>query len=183
LAQLQAVFGSWTSPVLINAIAGGTTRTQRIGGSVTLTSFLLRGVYTSVGATTAPPVRILVVYDKQPNGALPSITDILAANDTNSPLNISNSDRFHVISDEFLQMVHSQDGTNGVAGYPTKIYRNFFKSEREPGYQMKYLNNNNATIADITTGSCYLMMSSFGPGSTATSTLFTFYSRFRFTDM
>lgn len=177
ITQLTAVYGKWTVPVLLNGIAGGTTRTTRVGGSITMTKEQLRCYVNTVGSTAAPPVRVAVVYDKQPPGSLPAVTDIWAADDFNSWLNISNSDRFLIIFDDIIQSSIGIDGTNGVAG----IAQSYFKKFPSPGFQQKFLNNNGATIADVTAGAMYIMMAT-APGSTATSTTLTYYNRIRFTD-
>ena len=42
---------------------------------------------------------MVLVYDKETNGAAPIATDIFTVNDSMSPMNLANSDRFIVVAD------------------------------------------------------------------------------------
>jgi len=173
--QVLASFGKWVTPILINGIPGGTTRTTRVGGSVSITKIQMRAMLNVTGSLAGPPARVVLVYDKSPNGVLPAITDIWAADDFNSPLNISNSERFMVISDTFVQQY--ADGSNAISGYAMNIFR----KAPSPGYNQKFLNTNTGTIADILAGAVYLIWSP-AAGSTATNATLSYYTRIRFTD-
>lgn len=113
--------------VCLNAISVGAALNQRIGRKVTMRSIKLdmvfhcSGTYTSsstLGATLAPatnqqltPVRILLVYDRQTNGAAAYAADVLApigasglggssAVGTCSSNNLNNRSRFLTIYDK-----------------------------------------------------------------------------------
>jgi len=112
--------------------------------------------------------RLLIVYDRQPAGALPVIQDILqsrsqtgAATTTgNSEINLDNRDRFTIIRDLewFLPSCTNTAGvlTNGpnFPGTDEKMDLNVFIKLKGLGTHYKSTSNP-ATIADIATGALY----------------------------
>jgi len=44
--------------------------------------------------------RLLILYDKQTNGALPATGDVVNTTDFHAPLNLANSDRFVTVFDK-----------------------------------------------------------------------------------
>jgi len=99
--------GNWTITP-INLIAQGTTAQQHVGRKAVMTSVLARGW---LGLTAgAYPVRIVLVYDKETNGAAPIATDIFQTNDSLAPMNLANSDRFIVVG-ECQPMINTQQIT------------------------------------------------------------------------
>lgn len=97
---------SWTTPQLLNGLAQGIGSSERIGRRALFKSVQYRFIVAPADNGVSQN-RILIVYDKQPNGALPGITDVLAVNAFYSPMNLSNSDRFVVISDEVTDSCQS----------------------------------------------------------------------------
>lgn len=88
---------------LLNGCQYGTGSNQHVGRSITLKSVYLRwSIQTITAGASAPPntVRVIIVYDKETNGAIFASTDFLLANDATSPNNLTNSDRFIVLSDK-----------------------------------------------------------------------------------
>ena len=81
----------------INLIAQGTTAQQHIGRKAVMTSVLVRSWLTLTAGQY--PVRMVLVYDKETNGVAPIATDIFTVNDSMSPMNLANSDRFIVVAD------------------------------------------------------------------------------------
>ena len=63
-------------------------------------------------------LRMVVVYDKQTNGALPATTDVFAADQMSSPMNLANNRRFEVVMDEEIPCV----GTGGPQAWNIKRY-------------------------------------------------------------
>lgn len=87
------------SITLINGVATGDDYTNRDGRKITMKSIFVRGHF-NVGATpTGGAVRWMVVYDKQPNGAAPVITDIIAGANLAGNQNLNNRARFVVLRD------------------------------------------------------------------------------------
>ena len=90
----------------------GTDFTNRIGRKTLIKSVFLRGLLSrdlTTASALACQCRMILVLDKQPNGAAPAITDILVAANSYSQLNPNNRDRFRVIRDyvETLQPIGS----------------------------------------------------------------------------
>lgn len=166
----------------LNIVTIGSSAWNRIGRKITLKSLYLTGFFTGTGALVQSAGhfgRIMIIYDKQTNGAQPVIQDILTdqINQTGgdvktqgvmSNLNMNNRDRFEVILDKRFWLPGSNaagtvTGLNGGTTAATvEEYRNLrnretqFKADSVPG-----------VIGDINNGS--LLMVSFGdlPGGTA----------------
>lgn len=85
----------------LNLAAQGTDYTQRIGRKTTNVAVQLEGKISpqdnSIGATKC---KVLIIYDAQPNGALPVMTDIFTASSSNAFMNLNNRDRFKIIMTE-----------------------------------------------------------------------------------
>lgn len=135
---------------LIN-LAQGTSNSTREADSIKVTSVFLNYYISMNGSATDTTVRVLLVQDKQPNGAgstlagileFPSITENIV-----SPLNLAGKYRFRVLYDKIHRM--SINGNRTVGG---KKYKKL---------QMKVRYDGNAgTIADITTNSLALWIMS-----------------------
>lgn len=172
------VAGAATSQLIgpCNAIAQGTDAIQHVGREVTLTSIYWQ-LEASLAATTAgsSPVRMVLVYDKDANGAAPTVatgavTDIFAADQLNAPMNLNNRDRFIILSDEIIECL-------GTAG-PQAIYR---KGYRKVSLPMVFNATATATITAIQTGSIYAVFWQNGNLITANPTN-SLWVRTRFTD-
>ena len=99
----QTSADSTTTPslTLLNELGQGTSESNRIGSSVKNKSLYLRFFCDNNQANSAPQyVRYIVVKDKQPNGAVPAITDILNGGTIQSARQINKAKRFHVYKDE-----------------------------------------------------------------------------------
>jgi len=182
---------------ILNAVTIGSSMWNRVGRKVSMKSVYVQGFITASGnnATVSDQfARIMIVYDKQPNGALPSISDVLqdqtnGAGDQHqttpfSGLNLNNRDRFEVIADERLYLP-GYTATTGVAGNVTatadkehvEIFRKLkgreihFKADSSPG-----------VIGDISTGS--LVMITYGNQASGSEAWALFANvRVRYTDL
>lgn len=166
--DVQTVYSAWnvsrTYIVLLNGVATGTDYNTRIGREITMTSYYHRMFITD--ATNVQQVRCMLVYDKQPAGALPAITDILQYSDANSPNNLNNRDRFVVVSDKVYTI--SPQGTE------IKFVKKYKKLRTITTY-----NNTGNGITDIATGALYFVAFAF---NNVTTTTLSGYSRVRFID-
>ena len=106
-AEPTTAFASITE---LNDILQGAGAYQRIGQKLTMESIAFK---CNIELGGAPPVmgngRIMVVYDRQPNGAFPSISDILSINVSTAPiftsgLNMSKKSRFSILCDEYIDL-------------------------------------------------------------------------------
>jgi len=158
---------SWSEIDFLNPVDQGTGGTgQRIGRKFQMKSILFR--YNTSSSTNGNPVRILIVYDKQTDGILPTANQIVtSATNINAPMNMSNTDRFVIIADE---MVNQNSVFNGAQTIGT-IYRKL----NLPAHY----NGGTAAIADMASGSIYVMSHCLSGG---TGTGVGYVSRIRYTD-
>lgn len=146
---------AFTVGQVLNNIGQGVTNSSRIGRRALFKSIQYRfhlGLATPPAPTVTSqiqPVRILIVYDRQPNGALALATDVLNQATFQGHLNLNNSDRFLVLSD----VVHGLDGisTQPPAG---KVYKKISLDTMYSG--------TGATIADISSGAILAFISTPG---------------------
>lgn len=160
--------GNFVAPAagqLLNGLAQGTTENQRVGRKVVFKSLLFNFFYSDNSLTTADAFRILVVYDKQPIGVFPAITDILATSSVLSPMNLSYSDRFTVLANREINPSTVQ--TSPLGAFYVKL-----------GLDGIY-SSTGALVANINTGAIYVMVASTNSGAIG---ILNFYSRVRYTD-
>lgn len=136
----------WSEIDLLNGCGQGANAGERIGRKIQLRSLLFR--WNDSANAAQKVIRLLIVYDKQTDGAIiPPITTILAANTINAPMAMGTSERFVVLVDEYIQ---PEGGTPPGGGSPTragKIYRKI-------NLPQHFLNAGN-TIGDISSGAIY----------------------------
>ena len=148
--------------ILLNGVTTGTDYNTRIGREIKMTSSYLRW---NASTTVNAFIRVMLIYDKQPNGVAPSaVTDILVAQSMTSPNNLNNKDRFISISDKVY--------TFDTAGVLVRFAKKYKKLSTVCTYS-----GTGATVASIATGAYYLIVFS----SSDTPSL-TYYHRTRFVD-
>lgn len=155
----------------LNPLAPGTSATTRIGRRVKMHSLLIKW-QGSLGPTSAgaSPLRLLVVYDKQANGAAPAATDVLTSDAIASGMNLSNSRRFIILCNEEISCV----GTQGPQSFMTE---RFIKMNLDVEFNTGVAGD----ITDIQTGSVYSLIYQNGNIITAGIGMECF-TRIRFTD-
>ncbi len=103
---------------IINNIAQGTTEVQRIGRKCTIRSINWRYAIdlpaSTTSASTSDVVRVMLVLDKQCNGALPGNTSILESNDFQSFNNLANRSRYRTLMDRTYDIEASSGGGDGT---------------------------------------------------------------------
>lgn len=122
--------------------------------------------------STPIPFRILLIYDRSPQGAVPPITDVLTSNAFEAILNLTNSDRFLVLADRY-PCVDAGHNTNYMGG---KINVNF-----KNGLLAQFFDTPGGAIADLSAGAVYLYFGCSG-ATAAGSEVLQFNSRIRYTD-
>lgn len=115
---------------LMNGVAQGTDFDDRIGRKYTNVTAQLQGSIQPLDTTTGPThCRVMVIYDKQPNGALPAITDVLTASTSNAFMNLNNRDRFVVLCDHNVTIGGvSNTATQSFAQSPSVFTVNWYKA-------------------------------------------------------
>lgn len=158
---------SGTGFTLINGLQLGTAAYQRIGNKIAMKScywsmtFGLNSINTIATATSGTPqvpVRMMIVYDKQTNGSLPAVSDLLSdkvgitngtarAIDVNSPNNLNNKDRFIVLCDKRFVLSAQGTGSRVIKKYKKLSTSVTYKSGATVG-----------DVTDITSGGLYVLI-------------------------
>ena len=110
VAQTSNVISTTAYFNVLNIPVAGASFYQRVGNEIEMKSLHLIGNITCTGQPSAGAVdycRIMILYDRQPNGAYPTAADVLtsyaSAGGTTSTsydhLNPNNADRFKVLAD------------------------------------------------------------------------------------
>lgn len=164
-----ATFGTG---ILLNGLANGSDASSRIGRKVNIKSLYIRWSALFVaGAGGGGAIRILVVYDKQANATAPAITDILLANDFNSPNNLSNRDRFVTLCDYVTEQLSTASNLSDTGVIQKTLNLETMFNAGSAG-----------TIGDITSGSVYMFIAQSG-GITTTAPTLAYRARIRYTDV
>lgn len=179
---LTQTFINLNGTFLLNGITQGTDYNQRIGRQITVKSILLNLLIAydltapSIGsAQNGNLVRVMVIYDGQPNsGTLATGADILAdQTSTTSPMNLDNRDRFKVIIDKRFNLNGMYYSTNLVAGNPTSVYMSKYKK-----LNLDVIFSGTAnTIGSISTGAFILLVQVSDPNAAIQ-----YWSRIRYHD-
>lgn len=132
----------------VNNMRQGATVAERIGNKVVVKSIHLKGTINLDAACTRACVRIMLVYDRQPNGAFPAVGDLTMDQPGGtvgplSSLNIANKGRFSIIRDQWITLDLVQKNQ-----YQLNLY---CKGRWETEFQ-----TNTFTIGDIRMGSILL---------------------------
>lgn len=155
----------------LNLIRVGSTYVNRTGRRVEMKSIRVRGNIDTLRTSIAEDmVRIMVVYDRQTNGAFPTIQDILASTDqaaantttSYSNANLNNRDRFQILRDWWtmlppLTLTVGQVSTPGFTDpvRPTFVV-DFYVKLKGLIAQFK-ADSSPAVIGDIATGGLFLV--------------------------
>lgn len=155
---------TWTGGQPLNLLATGAGANQRVGRTITMKSLQIR----VVGPTST--IRVLVVYDTQPNGSGPATNDVITSvSDFNAYPNLSNDKRFIVLVDEIHHDMYSVDLP------AASIYRKI-------NLDTHFNTGTTGVIADITTGSMLLFVGTVAVIAPAVPQ-YTYSSRIRYTDV
>jgi len=176
----------------LNLIRAGSSFFNRRGRRIEMKSIRISGILDAIATAVDGYARIMVVYDSQTNGALPTIADVLQSTDqagTNtttafSGANLNTRDRFVILRDIRIQ-TPSQTFTAGVITNPgiqeqTKMQVNFDEYIRLNGLVTQFrADSAPAVIGDIATGGLFLI--TYGSLTTAAFQA-TLETRLRFHD-
>lgn len=170
--------GSTGGVALLNGVQQGTDWNQRIGRIIQMKSILFRLTLApniGVGQSVGDSVRILVIYDAQTNSVAPAVTDVLQVAEYDSPMNLSNRDRFKVIMDKLVAMnAFNFSGAAVVGGCPINKQINKYRK-----MNMEVANSGvGATVGSIGTGGLFLLLIA----KENNNTLVDYYIRIRYTD-
>lgn len=133
---------------LVNGIARGDEINERTGRELTMRSIQFNArAYATAGTGADQVGRVLIVYDRQTNAAALTGAQVLASFDTNSPRNLENRRRFKILKDwRFPINATGESGSHRVL--------QFYRRLRHP---VTFNSGDAGTVADITTGSIYVL--------------------------
>ncbi len=118
VSAIIAAIATGMEASLLTIIPQGTTESQRIGRKVTLKRLDVKGTITlptvAVAASTSDNVRILIVCDKQTNGAAFAATQLWDDDDFGSFNNLANSHRFQVLASKNFNFSASAGSGRGT---------------------------------------------------------------------
>jgi len=160
---------SFATPQLLNGCTQGAGATNRIGRKMLMKSFQMRYTCSVADGDDASQHRIVVVYDKQANGAAPIATDVFGGNNFLAPLNLNNSDRFVVICDEVTESV--QSSVINISG------QRYVKMNMETIFS-----GSSNGIADIASGSVYMFIANNATPTIGVVTAAFVWTRIRYID-
>jgi len=179
LASAQYQGNTTGSIVLAATIPQGAAVQERVGKKILLKSMQVRGYVTADGTTTTTMGAWILVYDKRPTGALPTITDILDTINVNSFLNDANSGRFKILARRSYQV----NGNSSSAGQQTEgtlqVIDEYVKLK---GLQTVFKAAGTGQMGDIEEGALYLVVVGVTAAGTADCT-FQLGCRTRFLDV
>ncbi len=158
----------------LNLVPQGVTESTRVGRKCTITRINFRAflILSSGTAQSSELYRIMLVMDKQANGAPATIVDILETADEKSFNNLANSQRFMVLKDWYGAMNKLTDvGTN--INSVQKVLT-FYKSVNIP----VEFSSTTGAIGEIRSNNLLLL----GISSTGTTISISHTTRIRFTD-
>lgn len=172
---------------VLNAQVNGAELYQRVGRKTYMKSIHIRGVIQPNAAGSESAVRMLLIYDSQPNKVAPLITDLLldsnAAAGTTwaSEINLINRQRFKILKDTqfLLGSVTNVAGNSELIPDPIRNSLNVEMFLKLNGLETIYNATNGGTIADISSGAIFLVCVG---DANAGSFQFNYTSRLRYYD-
>jgi len=186
---LSSGVGGWSTPVLVNGIAAGTGVTQRLGRKLLMRKMVLRlgdqWLNSNMVISGFSPLRTVIIYDREPTGALPAVLDIFDTSSILSNMNLSNSDRFMVLVDTLETDWANFSGINPAQTSQLSIISPVIVRKFPEGLESQYKDVATGGIGDFTKGACYILtaqdVTAVYSGAGATRTL-DYVIRWRFTD-
>ncbi len=163
-----------TAPSVLNAMAAGTTSDTRIGDTIVMTNIMLKVCVKAVATTLSQCYRLMLIYDKQANKALPSLDDLFEGVAPHTLLNFMELDsrkRFVTVWNSGLFEVGGQQSDN-----QNRVIEVYINCKAETVYV-----GSSAGISSIVTGSLILVQIA---ERTASVDAFNgeYHTRIRFTD-
>lgn len=187
--------------ILLNGVQEGSGFYNRVGRKVAMRSLYITGfvkpTLSNTGALVQDWNRLLIFYDRQSNGAPPTLSDVLTDYDNAgattttalSQINMNNRDRFLILKDErivtpAIGISGAAATTNTFAQYdledPAVRIKTFLKLKNlETHYKAS---SNPAVIGDIATGALFLMVVALNGSFASPAWTFQFESRMKYHD-
>lgn len=156
----------------LNLVQVGTSFYQRIGRKISMKSLNFSGYIVATRTINAQDLgRVILLYDRQCNGALPLLADVLqnvdqtgaATTTSNSSINMNNRDRFLILRDMRIYLPSAQNAagvvTNASPEDPIHDFGTIKFHVKLNGLLGQFkADSNPAVIGDIATGSLLLLV-------------------------
>lgn len=172
--DVHAATAVTTTPlvVLLNGIARGDDINERTGREVDMRSIQFSAQVRAATATGVDQThRVLIVYDRQTNAAAPTMAQVCESATIQAPRNLENRKRFSILFDEIYNL-------NAAAESGSSRQIRWYRHLNHPE---TFNSGDAATVADITTGSVYLIVLGTEAAG-ATSGSIDYWSRIRYQD-
>lgn len=182
----------------LNLVRPGTASYNRVGRKIKMHSLRCLGVIES-NVTGAPTTgdyleqinRIAIVYDRQPNGAIPVFSDIFSyteqdgteGSDIYTLPAYDNMQRFRILKD--IVFAQDIDAYNGSGGNPALMVQRKIIDFYLPlkGLETTYSGQSSpSTIADISTGALYIVFRAYNNLAQSFTLVENFTCRLRYFD-
>lgn len=164
----------------LNVVAQGAAVTQRVGKKIAMKGLQCRGITFNNSTATFNDFAYMIVYDKRPTGALPTITDILVSAAPTSMNNDANAGRFSILKRVDGVMIGNQSATGAVANYATDcsvMDADWWLDLK--GREVVYKAAATGAIGDVEQGALYLVtVGAQGAGTAAATATLSFRLRF-----
>lgn len=158
LPELKFIDGTGTvsahnalAPILVNGVLQGNDYNQRIGRRINVKSIFIRcKVNGSTGLTvTKTPIRVMLIWDMQCNGATPALSDIFSftgAGITLAMQKLDNRERFRIVMDKVRTCV--RDTFTDIIYIKKYMRQNMIVT----------CSGTSATVGSIATGGLFLIL-------------------------
>lgn len=179
--------------VPVNLVGSGSSSFQRVGRKVYNLTVRINGVLkcqieNNAGSITSLAVRGMLVWDKQPNGSLPALSDIIGHTEPDGtegyfwldPLRFDNTGRFRILLDE--KFCINGGSTPAAAGQQSVsiMYEKFLNLKKKNLESLYKAENSTPGIGDVSSGGLFWVWRADDNG--ATKGAFEGFIRFRYTD-
>lgn len=192
IGEVKSAFAVAGTVTLLNGVVQGTDINKRVGRRYCLKSLQIRSYIQSIGSFTVPAKgfgfdRAMLVYDRQPNGVAPVLSDFvinMSSGTTNATtfMNLNNSKRFVVLAYKEWQQATVADGTAlvpQVIDCTDKTWRVWVPKMKIKNLVTEFNAGVAGTVADINVGAIWLV--TWGQYDTPSQLIFS--SRTRFCDL
>lgn len=175
-----------TTPRIVSLcdLSEGNTQTTRGSRKV----FWIKGitldyklVNTSNASTGAQTTRIVVVWDKSPQGANPAWTDVFRSTSLHGLFNYDQSDRFNIVYDRVHILGAKHSANNYVGGGPLAIHVKEFLKIANPKSRVTKYDANVGDVTDIVGGAFFML--TYNTNGAGSGTTMTGLARLRFVDL
>lgn len=198
ISDVLATTNTNVGVIPLNLIVPGSGSYNRIGRKAHLQSIRFYGrVFGSFAAAattsnmTGNVVRLLIVWDRQPSGVLPTYDTIFGhtlpdgteATDFLDPVRYDNMDRFRVMRDLRIDLNPTGQNTNSGTEDLMQMVVNFDELVRLPNLETVYSGQSSPqTIADISSGALYFIARAATNTATVNECILAGFARLRYTD-